>query len=128
MLYRYGLRVGLAALMRGRFSREVAKNLIVPVNYWRTLEFRLVFEELHASSKDTILDVGSPKLLSLYLADRIGSTVYSTDIESYFIDDYVAFRGFLRIPADRLHTMAVDGRKLPFADGTFSRIYSVSVV
>jgi hypothetical protein len=106
----------------------VAKNLIVPTNYWRSLEFRLAFEELHASANDRILDVGSPKLLSLYLADRIGADVYSTDIEPYFIDDYTAFRKFLKVPENRFHAMVADGRTLPFDDGYFSRIFSVSVV
>ena len=59
------------SLLRGRITREVAKNLIVPTNYWRSLEFRLACEELHASANDRSLDVGSPKRLSLYLADRI---------------------------------------------------------
>ncbi len=128
MLYRYGVRVGVMSLLRGRITREVAKNLIVPTNYWRSLEFRLAFEELHASANDRILDVGSPKLLSLYLADRIGADVYSTDIEPYFIDDYTAFRKFLKVPENRFHAMVADGRTLPFDDGYFSRIFSVSVV
>jgi len=128
MFYRYGVRVAVTSLLHGRVTREVAKNLIVPTNYWRSLEFRLVLEELRASAEDRILDVGSPKLLSLYLADRIGANVYSTDIDPYFVDDYVAFRDFLRVPADRFHAMKADGRKLPFDDGYFSRIFSVSVV
>ena len=128
MFYRYGVRVGVSSLLRGRLTREVAKNLFVPINYWRSLEFRIVFEELRASAEDRILDVGSPKLLSLYLADRIGADVYSTDIEPYFISDYTAFRNLLSIPADRFHAMKADGRTLPFHDGYFSRIYSLSVV
>lgn len=128
MFFTYGVRVGVTSLLHGRVTREVAKNLIVPTNYWRSFEFRLVFDELRASAEDRILDVGSPKLLSLYLADRIGADVYSTDIEPYFIDDYTAFRSFLKIPAHRFHLMKADGRTLPFDDGYFSRIYSVSVV
>ena len=77
MLYFYGVKLGLESLVRGRFSRESVKNVIVPENYWRTLENRLTFDELHASASDRVLDVGSPKLLSLFLAERVMAEVYS---------------------------------------------------
>lgn len=128
MLYFYGLKLGLASLVRGRFSRESVKNVIVPENYWRTLENRLTFDELHASSSDRILDVGSPKLLSLFLADRVRAEVYSTDIEKYFVRDYAAFREQRGIPESRFHVLEADGRNLPFPDGHFTRVYSISVL
>ena len=128
MLYSYGLTLGLQAILRGHLTRESLKNIIVPVNYWRTLEYRIVFEELAAARSDRILDIGSPKLLSLYLADRIGAEVFSTDIERCFIRDYDAFRKMRRIPEKRFHTVEADGRNLQFEDGSFTKIFSISVL
>lgn len=128
MLYSYGLRLGIESLIRGRISRETIKNLIVPVNYWRTNEYRLTFDALEATSADTILDIGSPKLLSLYYAHVIGARVVSTDIEDYFIRHYEQLREMKQLVPDRFRTMAVDGRKLPFETSAFSKVYSISVL
>jgi len=128
MLYFYGLGLGLESIARGRFSRESLKNVIVPENYWRSLENRLTYGELNASSADTVLDLGSPKLLSLFLADRVKADVYSTDIEGYFLRDYTAFGHQKGVPESRFHVLEADGRKLPFPDNHFTRTYSISVL
>jgi len=128
MLYLYGVKLGIESIVRGRLTREAVKNVIVPENYWRTLENRLTFEELGATAADRVLDVGSPKLLSLFLADRVGAEVYSTDIERYFLEPYASFRRMRNIPESRFHVMEADGRKLPFPDEHFSRVYSISVL
>jgi SAM-dependent methyltransferase len=128
MLYFYGVRLGLESIVKGRISRESVKNVIVPENYWRTLENRLTYDELHASASDRVLDVGSPKLLSLFLADRVKAEVYSTDIERYFMQDYAAFRDQRGIPESRFHVLEADGRNLPFPDDHFTRVFSISVL
>lgn len=124
MLYWYGLTLGLQALTRGKFS----PLLITPVNYWRMLEFRLVFDELNARPTDTILDIGSPKLFSLFLADRIGCEVFSTDIDDYFVEEYRFFQKIKRVPESRFHPVVADGRKLQFPDARFSKVFSISVI
>lgn len=128
MLSTYGIALGLQSLLHGRITKEALKSIVVPENYWRTLEFRLVFEELRPEQSDRILDVGSPKLLSLFLAEKIGAEVYSTDIESYFVDDYTGFQLMRKIPEDRYHPLTADGRHLNFADNYFSKSYSISVL
>jgi SAM-dependent methyltransferase len=128
MLYFYGLGVGLESIARGRFSRETLKNVVVPENYWRSLENRLTYRELNASSSDTVLDLGSPKLLSLYLADRVKAEVFSTGIDGYFLRDYAAFGRQKGVPESRFHVLEADGRKLPFPDNHFTRAYSISVL
>lgn len=128
MLYFYGLKTGVQSLLRGRLSKEVIKNLIEPVNYWRFLEYKLVFEELHPQKDDCILDIGSPKLLSLFLADKIGSEVFSTDIDDYFLDDYSFFRDIKSIPEGRFHLKVDDGRKLNYKDNFFSKVYAISSI
>jgi SAM-dependent methyltransferase len=128
MLYAYGLRVGTSALLRGVLSREVLKNLIIPANYWRTLEFRLTYDELNPTKSDRILDVGSPKLLSLYLADLVGAKVWSTDIDDYFVADYTRFRKLRGIPEEQFNVLSSDGRALPFPRSFFSKAYAISVL
>jgi SAM-dependent methyltransferase len=128
MLYFYGLRLGLESIARGQVSRESLKNVIVPENYWRCLENRLTYNELRASSSDRVLDLGSPKLLSLFLAERVKADVYSTDIEGYFVRDYGAFGHQRGIPDSRFHVLEADGRSLPFPDNHFTRVYSISVL
>jgi len=128
MLYLYGLWLGLESVVRGHITREAMKNIIVPVNYWRTLEFKVVLNELRPSHLDTILDIGSPKLLSLYLADKVGASVFATDIENYFTHDYEIFRSLRRIPKERLRIQTVDGRKLQFSENSFDKVFSISVL
>jgi len=128
MLFTYGLWMGLESVVRGHITREVVKNIIVPVNYWRTLEFRIVLKELRPNQSDTILDIGSPKLLSLYLADKVGARVLATDIESYFIRDYEVFRSFRHIPEERLQILRADGRELQFSENSFDKVFSISVL
>lgn len=128
MLYFYGLGLGIQSLLHGRFSREAVKNIIVPVNYWRTAEYAAVFRRLRPLASDRILDIGSPKLLSLYLAERYAAEVFSTDIEPYFLDDYRTYRAMRKVPEQRFHVETADGRQLRFEDNYFSKIFSISVL
>ena len=65
MLYGYDPRRGVELLLRGKY-REAIRYLVIPVNYWRALEYRLVYDEGDFHEGETVLDIGSPKLLSLY--------------------------------------------------------------
>jgi SAM-dependent methyltransferase len=126
-LHAYGLRLGGQLLRRRRWKRGL-RYLIVPVNFWRRLEYEIVAGEGDFQSSDRILDIGSPKLLSLYLAEKLQARVTATDIESYFIDEYELLRSMRRIPPHRLSLSVEDGRKLSFPDSSFEKIYSISVV
>jgi SAM-dependent methyltransferase len=128
MVFSYGISIGIRSLFHGYFSRESLKNVIVPVNYWRMLEYRLVVDELRPGGSDRILDIGSPKLLSLYLAEKCGGEIYATDIEEYFVSDYEYYRTLRRIPKERYRVLQADGRNLQFMDGFFDKVYSISVL
>lgn len=128
MLYFYGLRLGLQSLVRGQLTKETIKNIIVPVNYWRLVEFKYALQEQEPNDSDRILDIGSPKLLSLYLADRVGAEVFATDIEDYFIRPYSEFRAIKQISEQKYHLTTADGRRLAFQDSFFSKVYSISVL
>ena len=127
MLYMYGMKLGLKLLFRGKIKQSL-RYLIIPVNYWRTKEFQIVWNEIDAQSSDRILDIGSPKLLSLFLAENIGAEVFSTDIEDYFVRDYSFIRQMMNISSGKFHVQVEDGRKLSFTDNYFNKIYSISVI
>ncbi len=127
MLYRYGFRLGLKLAASGRIPQSL-RYLIVPVNYWRTAEYKLISEASQFERGDRVLDIGSPKLLSLYLADQVGANVVSTDIEDYFMRDYSLLTRVQNVPADRFHARVEDGRNLSFPDNSFSKVYSLSVL
>lgn len=128
MLFAYGVGIGIQALSHAHITKESFKNVVVPASYWRTLEYRLTFEALRPAATDRILDIGSPKLLSLYIAQYTGASVFATDLQEYFIPDYTYFRDLRGIPEERYRLLTADGRALQFGDGVFDKVYSISVL
>jgi SAM-dependent methyltransferase len=126
-LCRYGLRLGLLSL-RGRRGRDAARYLIRPVNYWRAVEYQLIWDRAHFRPGMTVLDVGSPKLLSLFLSDRVNCNVTATDIDPYFLDNQEYVRRARGISPERLRNRVEDGRSLSFPNNGFDVAYALSVV
>lgn len=127
MLYFYGLKLGFKLLLKLKI-KPALHYLIVPVNYWRYLEYKLVCKSADFNYNDKILDIGSPKLLSIYLSKVIGADVYATDIEDYFIEELSYIKKIENIQNERLHLQVEDGRDLHFENDTFSKEYSISVL
>lgn len=127
MFYSYGVKVGAELMARGQV-KPALRHLIIPVSYWRSVEFGLVYDGADFRPSDRILDIGSPKLLSLYLAKKLGAEVYSTDIDGYFVKEYTTLRQAERLAPEKFHVEVEDGRKLSFGDASFDKIFSVSVV
>jgi SAM-dependent methyltransferase len=127
MLYRYGLGIGARLVRRGKV-KESLRYLIVPVNYWRTVEYKMVNRYGGFGPQDRILDIGSPKLFSVYLAEKVGAEVYATDIEPYFLHEYDLLRRVQGIQGERLHLQVEDGRQLSFPQEYFTGVYSISVL
>lgn len=126
-LYAYGISLGLSLLLRAQIGAALP-YLIRPVNYWRTVEYQFITREAGFCRQDRILDIGSPKLLSLYLAEKVGTEVFATDIEDYFVPRLRQIRQIRRIPPERLHLDVEDGRRLSYSDNTFTKVYSISVL
>jgi SAM-dependent methyltransferase len=126
-LQAYGARLSVPLLRRRRLQRAL-RYAVVPVNYWRSLEYRLALEEGRFAPGERVLDVGSPKLLSLWIAERIGADVVATDIESYFIEEYEMLRRARGVAPERLRLAVEDGRQLSFEDASFDKVYSLSVL
>jgi len=127
MMYAYGFSVGAKLLARGRI-KPALRHLIIPVSYWRTTEFGLTMRYGEFTPEDRILDIGSPKLLALYLAKKLGADVYSTDIDDYFIPEYQALSSIERLPLERFHVETQDGRSLTYPDNFFDKVFYVSVI
>jgi SAM-dependent methyltransferase len=127
MPYLFGVKVGAEELIRGHVKYAI-RHLVVPVGYWRSVEFRFVLDEANFQPSDRILDIGSPKLLALYLAKTIGAEVFATDIDDYFVREYSLLRDLEGIPGDRFHVQVEDGRHLSFPDNHFNNVVSVSVI
>lgn len=122
-----GVRCGLINLpyIRSRYAwRQSLRLLLCPVDLWRYHEFRAVASAYRDDAN--ILDVGSPKLLALYLARRYGVPIVSSDLvgsvhEECELYERAAWRG-------AIEARQCDARALPFADASFPFVYSVSVL
>lgn len=126
-LYRYGLGLGFGSLRHGRM-RDAARYLIRPVNYWRAIEYQLIWDHAAFRPQMSVLDVGSPKLLSFYLSDRMRCRVVATDIDPYFLDTQAHVQRLRHIPPERLQSRVEDGRALSFPSESFDVAYALSVV
>lgn len=126
MLYRYGLSLGIRLLLRGRL-RWALPYLIRPVNYWRNVEYAAALRLGGFKPGQQVLDIGSPKLLALYLAEH-RVQVTATDIDPYFVKKLSCLRELRGISSADLRLEVCDGRDTGFDDQTFDRVYSISVI
>jgi SAM-dependent methyltransferase len=105
--------------------------VLSPVQYWRFPVFPALLDEMEAIPGDRILDIGSPKLPSLYLAVKCGATVYATDLQDDRIFDWrlclEALDGAGTL-AGRYVVEKQDARSLTYPDGSFDKAYSISVL
>jgi SAM-dependent methyltransferase len=82
-----------------------------------------------AGHRFKILDVGSPKLLGLYLGHTMTADVTLTDISDLNVDEYrVLWRAIRRDARGDVAFALQDARALQLADATFEIVYSMSVI
>ena len=97
------------------------------MNYARQMEIPLTDEMLKPQPRESILDVSSPKLLSLYYADN-GIDVVAGDLEDYFVSDMRNLKIGLRENAS-ISTSVFDAtERIPFPDSSFDKAFSISVL
>jgi SAM-dependent methyltransferase len=125
-VYLFGLRLGLRIIAAGLLLEGI-KILMSPVGYWRFLPNAFTLEEFQQKDRACVLDLGSPKLLSLFLASHDTAEIHATDL-----DDEKIFSRWKRI-ADvcglkNYHVKYEDGRRLSYPDEYFDLVYSISVI
>ncbi len=122
----FGLWLGLRALRSA--PRAGAKALLLPVEYIRCAEYRYVLRHLRAERDMAVLDLGSPKLLSLYMAARLEARVCATDLVDYFFEEYAVYARVALRDRGRFAMERQDARSLTYPDASFDRVFSVSVI
>jgi SAM-dependent methyltransferase len=124
-----GMEIGLRTIRREPLFG--LKRLLLPVSYWRTVEFGYVLRNLTLPPGAKVLDLGSPKELSMILARRRGYQVVATDILAEEVERARRMcdaQGFTGTGWGQVRCEVVDGRTLPYADDTFDAAVSVSVL
>lgn len=137
-IYLFGIFVGLVSLLKGHV-RIGLKRMIHPVGYWRYPVFNLIIKSLKGKTNLDVLDIGSPKLLALFLALRKGFKAHATDIQDHEIFTvwqtyYNNCKSNRLIEIDKFKNAYLfdpeiqDGRALSYADNSFDLVYSISVL
>lgn len=132
-LLRFAYQLGMVSLIRGHLINGM-KQVIAPILYWRFPEFSECLAGINEMGTQSlkVLDIGSPKLLSLFLALKRNHTVYATDIQDPEIfrrykqhfDDWRSFRN----PLGQYIVEFQDARSLEYADNTLDVVFSLEVL
>ena len=107
------------------------KRILLPVSYWRAVEFAYVLRKLAPTRGMKLLDLGSPKDLALLLAREYGADVTATDILPGAVDlamRYAMTQGIAGRGPGLVTGEVQDGRRLSYPDDSFDAAFSVSVV
>ena len=127
--YSISVEAGLRGLGSVPWSKAGAR-LLNPLSYTRFMEYELVLERLGSLSGKRILDIGSPKLLAFAIGRHCDTELVSVDIDPGALDSWARLwpRVAPRARAGRLRFEEADARALPYGDGSFDAVYSLSVV
>jgi SAM-dependent methyltransferase len=128
-VYKFSYLLALRSL-RWRHTKQALRLLLEPCTYWRNVEVPAVINHLHVQAGERILDIGSPKLPSLFLWSRMGAEVYASDLLPYFVEEYSYLSGRLRrhnSGAD-YHIETQDARALIYPANYFDKVYAISVL
>jgi ubiquinone/menaquinone biosynthesis C-methylase UbiE len=107
------------------------RRLLLPVSYWRQVEFAYVWKQLRDCTGARVLDVGSPKELAFCLARRMNMDVSAIDILDSEISRAARYRPVRRggtFTKGDVSLSVQDARQLEFDDNSFDALFSVSVV
>lgn len=128
-IYFYSIFLGLRYFLKKplNFSKEALKRILIPMDIARYFEIPATFRFLSAARNEKILDLSSPKLLSFYLAERIGSKITATDIWKDEIVSWKQIREALG-RSGGLKLEVADGRKLQYKNKFFDKAFTISVV
>jgi len=114
----------LRSCFREVFTWRGLNHLIAGLDYFRTLEYPLVVEQLNLEPGMRLLDVGSGRSLFPLLIASMGCEVWAIDIDAYVLDlqkTAVKFKV-------NLHVEVQDVQKMKYSEASFDRISAVSVL
>ena len=128
-IYLFSYALALRSVSR-KHLKDLLRLVLEPCNYWRNVEVPAVLNHLGVERGEKVLDIGSPKLPSLFVWSRLGAEVWATDLFDYFVDEYSHYLGRLRSPspAATYHIEVQDARRLSYPDSYFDKVYSISVL
>lgn len=96
-----------------------------PMNYVRIIELPLTIILMDLKKGSRMLDISSPKLLSLYLGTNGFADITISDVEDYFVKDFEIYaKEFGYSPLIK----TFDATNIPFEDSSFDRVFSVSAL
>lgn len=108
------------------FNGHILRILHNPLNYIRRQEIPLTMYLLKPKVGEEILDISSPKLLSIYLIFKLGlKNVTMSDIDDYFVKDVDQFS---KLYKSKCFSGVFDARELPYDSNSFCKIFSISVL
>jgi SAM-dependent methyltransferase len=138
--YFFGLRAGMANLFSSGLRlgvKKTAGKIMQPINsytrfpeyYWFDQAITGYLAGMPAGRRPAILDVGSPKMLGLYLGVNTAAELTLTDISEINIDEYQVMWNALRTRAKGKASFSLqDARRLQFEPASFDVVYSMSVL
>ncbi len=122
-------KLGWHCIFHGRLKWGL-RRLLIPIEYWRYIEFPYTLKFITGALNQNyinMMDLSSPKFLSLIFLNNENYNIAATDIIDYYSDEYMYYRDILKKSGG--FTISVqDGQSLGFANNTFQAIYSVSVL
>ena len=124
---------GAARFLLSNVHRSVIRNTghyrewyRCPMNYARIMETPLTLLFLGADRAERILDISSPKLLSLCYARWGFRSLVAADRDAYFVADFEAYKEHCGL---QIATELFDATEpLPFPDDHFHKAFSVSAL
>jgi SAM-dependent methyltransferase len=138
--YAFGLRAGTSNLFANGFKlgiRKTVGKITQPINsYTRFPEYYFFEAAIHDYLRSVphgrpvkVLDVGSPKMLGLYLAFHFHVEVQLTDISELNLDEYrLIWRSLEPRAKGRALFIIQDARSLEYGESEFDIVYSMSVI
>lgn len=127
-IYKFVMKLIVKSLYKPKLLRtkEIIGFVMEPMDYWRIQEIPQALSYIRLKGGEKVLDIGSPKLSSLYLASTSRSDIHSTDLLDYFIPDYENIKKHLNL--ENLINDTADATKLKYGNEEFDYVFSISVI
>lgn len=132
--YLFGFFLGIRNIFYNGFKLGLKKTvgkILQPINHpSRFVEHFMIWRHLShlGTSRSCILDVSSPKLLALFLANRQNNFITTTDLLAEYLRESQVLSVLLRDRKSRLAFESSDACLLCHPANCFDAVYSISVI